>query len=258
MRKQMLDLTVTSNQELPSNYVLIKLTSEKTLPEILPGQFVQLRVDGTPSVFLRRPFSVNFVDKKTNELWLLIQQIGDGTRAIAQAKRGDALNLLLPLGNSFSLPENKKDKLLLVGGGVGVAPMLILGNCLKEKGYNPQFLLGGRGEQNLLLLDEFEKYGKINLSTEDGSVGERGFCIHHSILENEQFDKIYVCGPTPMMKAVAQYAYTRKIDCEVSLENVMACGIGACLCCVTDTKEGHKCVCTDGPVFNINELKWQI
>ncbi len=257
MRKQMLDLTVTSNEALQNSYVLLKLTSTEKLPEMLPGQFVEIRIDGVPSVFLRRPISINFVDRNTNELWLLIQQIGDGTRALAKVQKGDILNLLLPLGNAFSLPENKNAKLLLAGGGVGVAPMLMLGAYLKEKGYTPQFLLGGRSEQNLLLLHEYEKYGKVNITTEDGSVGEKGFVTQHSVLENEIFDKIYVCGPTPMMKAVAQYAYAREIDCEVSLENTMACGIGACLCCVTDTKDGHKCVCTHGPVFNIKKLKWE-
>jgi dihydroorotate dehydrogenase electron transfer subunit len=258
MKKQMLDLTVTSNTVLPSNYVLLKLSSDTILPEMLPGQFVNLRVDAAPTVFLRRPLSISFVDRTTNELWLLIQQVGDGTRAIAKAKSGDTVNVLLPLGNSFSLPQDKNDKLLLIGGGVGVAPMLMLGAYLKERGYQPQFLLGGRSQENLLLLNEFEKYGILHLCTDDGSVGEKGFVTQHSILQKENFDKLYVCGPTPMMKAVAQYASAREIDCEVSLENVMACGVGACLCCVTDTKEGHKCVCSDGPVFNINQLKWKV
>jgi dihydroorotate dehydrogenase electron transfer subunit len=88
-------------------------------------------------------------------------------------------------------------------------------------------------------------------------MGEKGFVTNHSVLKNVKLDKIFTCGPTPMMKAVAAYASAENIDCEVSLENTMACGLGACLCCVTDTKEGHKCVCTDGPVFNIKDLKWQ-
>ena len=105
--------------------------------------------------------------------------------------------------------------------------------------------------------EEFEKHAKVYYTTEDGSYGEKGYPTQHSILQ-ERFDHIFCCGPSPMMKAVAKYAYSNNIDCEVSLENMMACGIGACLCCVNDTQEGHKCVCTDGPVFNINDLKWQI
>ena len=109
----------------------------------------------------------------------------------------------------------------------------------------------------IILKEEYEKYATVYYTTEDGSYGEKGYPTQHSIL-TEQFDHIFCCGPEPMMKAVARYAYSKHIDCEVSLENTMACGIGACLCCVNDTKEGHKCVCTDGPVFNINDLKWQI
>ena len=110
----------------------------------------------------------------------------------------------------------------------------------------------------LLQMEQFERFGRVCVTTEDGSLGEKGFVTNHSILNNESFDKIYVCGPTPMMKAVASFASKKGIDCEVSLENKMACGLGACLCCVTETQAGHKCVCSDGPVFNIKDLTWQI
>ena len=99
----------------------------------------------------------------------------------------------------------------------------------------------------MCIRDRYEKYATVYYTTEDGSYGEKGYPTQHTIL-TEQFDHIFCCGPEPMMKAVARYAYSKHIDCEVSLENTMACGIGACLCCVNDTKEGHKCVCTDGPV----------
>lgn len=118
-------------------------------------------------------------------------------------------------------------------------------------------LIGTRTVKDIILKEEYEKYAAVYYTTEDGSYGEKGYPTQHTIL-TEQFDHIFCCGPEPMMKAVARYAYSKHIDCEVSLENTMACGIGACLCCVNDTKEGHKCVCTDGPVFNINDLKWQI
>jgi len=166
------------------------------------------------------------------------------------------LNLIFPLGNSFSIPQNKDAKVLLIGGGVGIAPMLFLGSYLNDLGYRCNFLLGGRSELNLLQLDDFVKYGNIYTTTEDGSHGEKGFVTQHSVLEKEKFENIYTCGPTPMMKAVAAYAAKSGVTCEVSLENTMACGFGACLCCVTDTTDGHLCVCTEGPVFNITKLKW--
>lgn len=256
MKKFMLDLLVKSNSRLNDQYFLLILTHTAPLPEMLPGQFVEVRVDNSPTTFLRRPISINFFDSENNELWLLIQKVGDGTRKLGELKHNDSVNLILPLGNSFSLPQSHDAKLLLVGGGVGIAPMLFWGAKLKEMGFKPIFLMGGRSEANLLQLDEFKKYGELYCTTEDGSVGEKGFVTNHSILTDINFDAIYTCGPTPMMKAVAAYAQKNNVVCEVSLENTMACGIGTCLCCVTDSVDGHVCVCTEGPVFNITKLKW--
>lgn len=258
MKKHILDLDVVSNEKLGDKHILMKLTSSSALPEMRPGQFAEVRVDDSSTTFLRRPISIHFVDLKKNELWLLIQLVGDGTRKLAMLKAGDSLNLVLPLGNGFSDPQPSQRSLLLVGGGVGVAPLLQLGNYLKQEGYQPTFLLGARSGKDLLQMEQFEKIGRVLVTTEDGSFGEKGFVTNHSVLVNETFDKIYSCGPTPMMKAVATFATQKGIDCEVSLENKMACGLGACLCCVTETKAGHKCVCSDGPVFNIKDLTWQI
>lgn len=258
MKKYILDMKVTENKRLHPNYCLLKLTAEETLPEMLPGQFVEVRVDNSPTTFLRRPISVNYVDKATNELWLLIQLVGDGTRKMAEYRPGDLVNILLPLGNGFTIPESgKEDKLLLIGGGVGTAPMLYLGAQLKAAGFSPSFLLGARSAEDVLQLDRFREIGEVHITTEDASLGEKGYVTNHSILRTVRFDRIYTCGPKPMMVAVAKYAAAELITCEVSLENIMACGIGACLCCVEKTKEGHHvCVCTEGPVFNIDKLTW--
>ena len=219
MKKYILDLTVTENTRLHANYVLIKLTQEAPLPEMLPGQFAEIRVDGSPTTFLRRPISINYVDREKNEVWFLVQ---------------------------------------LVGGGVGTAPMLYLGEVLLKQGCKPTFLLGARSKNDLLQLEQFEALGDVYTTTEDGSMGEKGYVTMHSVLKAQKFDMIYTCGPKPMMMAVAKYAKGNDINCEVSLENTMACGIGACLCCVENTTEGHLCVCKEGPVFNINKLLWQI
>ena len=258
MKKFILDLTVTENVKLHANYALLKLTSEAPLPEMLPGQFAELRVDGSPTTFLRRPISINYVDLQKNEVWFLIQLVGDGTKHLANAKPGNIINTVLPLGNGFTMPSLPSEKLLLVGGGVGTAPLLYLGKELVKNGSKPTFLLGARSNKDLLQLDEFATYGKVYTTTEDGSDGEKGFVTQHSLLNQESFEKIYTCGPKPMMMAVAHYAKSKQIECEVSLENTMACGIGACLCCVENTTEGHLCVCKEGPVFNINKLLWQI
>ena len=258
MKKYILDLTVTENVRLHANYALLKLTSPSLLPEMLPGQFAEIRVDGSPTTFLRRPISINYVDKQRNEVWFLIQLVGDGTKRLGAAKQGDIINVVLPLGNSFTMPEKPSDKLLLVGGGVGTAPMLYLGEQLAKNGSKPTFLLGARSDKDLLQLEDFAAYGDVYTTTEDGSHGEKGYVTQHSILSKVNFEQIYTCGPKPMMMAVAKYAKSKGTNCEVSLENMMACGIGACLCCVENTTEGHLCVCKEGPVFNINKLLWQI
>lgn len=258
MKKYILDLVVSENIQLNDNYVLLKMTAPTELPDMLPGQFAELEVEGSSKTFLRRPISINFIDKDNNEVWFLIQLVGDGTRHLAAVKRGQTINVILPLGNSFTMPENASERLLLVGGGVGTAPMLFLGEQLSKKGFTPNFLLGARSQNDVLQLDEFTQYGNVFTTTEDGSMGEKGYVTQHSLLSTQTFNKIYTCGPKPMMMAVAKYAKTNNIECEVSLENTMACGFGVCLCCVENTTEGHICVCKEGPVFNIKKLLWQI
>jgi dihydroorotate dehydrogenase electron transfer subunit len=186
----------------------------------------------------------------------MVAMIGEGTRWLGSLKKGDVVNCVLPLGNGFSLQASQNAP-LLVGGGVGVAPLLYLGAALKNAGKKPSFLLGGRSAKDVLEIDLFKQWGRVCVTTEDGSLGEKGFVTNHSILREEHFDYIYTCGPTPMMKAVARYATEQDIECEASLENLMACGLGACLCCVEKTKEGNLCVCKEGPVFNIKRLLWQ-
>ena len=227
MKKYVLDLTVSAVERINEKYVLIRLADDKPLPDMLPGQFVEVRVDNSPTTFLRRPISISFVDRSRNELWLLVAAIGDGTRAMASLAVGSRLNCLLPLGNGFTMPSSASERVLLVGGGVGVAPLLYMGAEMRRCGCEPTFLLGARRSADLLLLDHFRRYGRVFVTTEDGSAGERGFVTNHSVLQSEHFDRIQTCGPKPMMVAVARYAAAAGIDCEASLENMMACGVGA-------------------------------
>lgn len=257
MKKYISDFVVESSVKLHANYGLLKLKPvEGNLPKILPGQFCQIEVKNSKNTFLRRPISVNYVDYEANLLWLLVRRAGEGTNSLVDSLEGEIVNVVYPMGNGFTMPEDKQKRLLLIGGGVGVAPLLYFGEALKKAGVEVNFLLGARSKNDLLELDEFEKRGNVYLSTEDGSVGEKGFVTTHSVL-SEKWDMISCCGPMPMMKAVAKYAVENGVDCEVSLENVMACGVGACLCCVEDTHDhGNVCVCKEGPVFNIKRLKW--
>lgn len=266
MKKYLLDLSVRCVSYPRPGYVLLQLTtlSGDPLPEMQPGQFVEVRVDGSATTFLRRPISINRVDREANELWLLVHIVGEGTRWMASLSVGDVLNVMLPLGRGFTLPSvpalpssGLSERCLLVGGGVGTAPLLYLGEMLSRAGACPMFLLGARTHDDLLQLDLFRRLGEVCVTTEDGSAGERGFVTQHSIWQTTPSPTlIYTCGPKPMMQAVARMARERHIPCEASLENLMACGLGACLCCVEDTVDGHVCVCQQGPVFSTDKLKW--
>jgi dihydroorotate dehydrogenase electron transfer subunit len=255
MKKNVELFTVTQNRRINKEYVILHVASDHKLPEILPGQFVEVKVENGPNTFLRRPISIHEVNDEKNEILLLIQEVGEGTQLMAKLQPGDTLDVIYPLGNSFTLPN--EGKVLLVGGGVGVAPLLMLGRFLKAKGAIPYFLLGARNKEILMDLTEYQAIAEIGVTTEDGSLGVKGFVTNHPFMNEElgKMDLVYTCGPDPMMRAVAQKAKAANINCEVSLENLMACGFGACLCCVVDTKEGHKCTCTEGPVFNTNDLK---
>lgn len=258
MRKICEDFLVQATEQLSDRHWLMRLRSSSALPEMHPGQFVQVHIEDSPTTYLRRPISVNMVDYERNEILLLVAAIGEGTRHLVRKKPGDKVNCLLPLGNSFTMPRSIDERVLLVGGGVGIAPMLFLGKRLVELGVRPTFLLGARTADELLEKEMFNELGDLYLTTEDGSEGEKGYVTNHSILKEKQFDRIATCGPKPMMMSVARYAKQNDIECEVSLENDMACGLGACLCCVEDTTDGHICVCTEGPVLNIKKLLWQL
>ena len=256
MKKRIEDFTVTENRRLTDSFHVIKLTPATPLPEILPGQFVQALVADSPGTFLRRPLSVHDVDVSENTLSLLIQIAGKGTERLSRLQPGEKLNLIFPLGNSFTLPQ-KGESVLLTGGGCGMAPLFYLGRKVIESGAYPHFALGFRSRSRIIGHEEFRQLGKVHLATEDGSEGYRGFVTGIPAFREENWDRVYSCGPEAMMKAVADECLRRDIFCEVSLENLMACGIGVCLCCVVPTTSGNLCTCTDGPVFNVHDLKWQ-
>ena len=252
--KQTTDFKVQDRKDY-GDAVLLRLRSKNQLLTIQPGQFANVQVEGSSKTYLRRPISIHDVDDANNELSLLIQKVGEGTKRLAELKYGDKVNLVYPLGSGYTMPA-PNDRVLLVGGGIGIAPLFYFAKMLNKKGVRPTMLLGGKSKDTLLRLADYEKQGEVFVTTEDGSLGEKGFVTAHSMCKDHEFDKIYVCGPKLMMQAVAAIAKEKNIWCEVSLENRMACGIGACLCCVEDTVDGNVCVCKEGPVFNIDKLKW--
>ncbi|MEN8116767.1 MAG: dihydroorotate dehydrogenase electron transfer subunit [Bacteroidota bacterium] len=256
-RKFVSDFEVVVNRALNSTNYFIKIKSDKSLPVIKPGQFVNVEIKDAKDVFLRRPFSIFEVDYKENTLSMIIKVLGKGSKKLTEIQAGESISLVYPLGKSFSLPE-KNDKILLIGGGSGVAPMLFLAKESGQAADNVDILLGARTKEDHIDVQHYSKYANLHFASEDGSLGEAGFVTQHSVFTTNlsKYDKIYACGPDGMMRAVAKEAKKANVFCEVSLENLMACGFGVCLCCIEPTVNGNQCVCTDGPVFNINELKW--
>ncbi len=256
--KKILDFRIVENRHFNENYSLLVITPAdySTLPRMRPGQFVQVAIPGC-GITLRRPISICDVDAEENRLSLLVRKAGKGTTHLIGMKKGAIINIVLPLGNGFSIDGiDSGRRIFLIGGGVGAAPLLYLSKALRKKGITPTTLIGARTPADLLMIDEFSRYSDVRTSVESQDAPDHcGLVTQHPIL-SESFDMIYCCGPAPMMKAVAGIAKERGIECEVSLENMMACGLGACLCCVEKTVRGNVCVCTEGPVFNINQLTW--
>lgn len=268
MKKYSRRLHVIENRPLSPDVFVLTLGLEAPDVDFLkikPGQFANLLIEHADGVFLRRPFSIYDVDATHRLLKFYIQKKGKGSRKLANLTSKDSVEVVFPLGNGFKLIEKetfaekdaKSPNVLLVGGGCGIAPLLFLAKVLAQKNIRPTILIGGRSRPHILEIENYVKYGKVLVITEDGSIGEKGLVTQHSIFQQEKFDQIYCCGPDAMMKAVAKIAIEKNSACQISLENSMACGIGACLCCVTQTKTGHQCVCTDGPVFDIRNLKME-
>lgn len=253
--KRIQDFVVKDYKHLNDDNYILTLSSDTVIEDVYPGNFAEIKVPDTPDVFLRRPISILDVDYKANTISFYIKAIGKGTKKMGNLAIGSLLNIIYPLGNSFSV--NNQKNVLIVGGGSGIAPFIMLGDKLKKENASVTFLIGARSKSDVFLTNEFSKFGEVLVTTEDGSLGEKGLVTQHSVFSgNFPFDYIYTCGPDPMMKAVAKIAHEKNIVCEASLENMMACGIGVCLCCVTRTVKGNLCVCTEGPVFNTKELQW--
>ncbi|HKL79683.1 MAG TPA: dihydroorotate dehydrogenase electron transfer subunit [Mobilitalea sp.] len=221
--------------------------------DAVPGQFVSLFCDDG-SRLLPRPISICEIDRESGRLRLVYRVAGKGTLEFSKLGAGDELELMGPLGNGFQLLE---EKAILIGGGIGIPPMLELAkqlNCEKE------IILGYR--DTIFLNDEFETYGNVYLSTEDGSAGTKGNVLDVIREKMLKADIIYACGPTPMLRGIKAYAAEQGIKAQLSMEERMACGIGACLGCVCKTKEidhhsnvKNKRICKEGPVFYADEVE---
>ena len=251
-------VTVVSQEQLADGIFSMWIQTEAA-KTARPGQFISMYTnDG--SKLLPRPISICEIDTETSKLRVVYRVTAEktGTEQFSKMKAGDTLPIIGPLGNGFPLEAGKGKRAFLIGGGIGVPPILELA---KQLDCEKQIIMGYR-DADTFLKEQFEENGTVYISTEDGRVGTNG-TVMAAIRENGlEADIIYACGPTPMLRAIKQYAEEQGIECYISLEERMACGIGACLACVCQSKEkdhhsnvNNKRICKDGPVFLSTEVE---
>lgn len=245
---------IISQEEIAPGIFSMWLKTEQIAQHAKAGQFISIYCEDG-SRMLPRPISICEIDKNDGALHLVYRVAGKGTQEFSEKNTGMELSVLGPLGNGFPL---KSKKAFLIGGGIGIPPILELA---KQLDCEKQIVLGYRNS-DMFLLDEFKKYGSVYIATEDGSYGSKGNVLD-AIRENDlEADIIYACGPTPMLRALKEYAAEKQMECWISMEEKMACGIGACLACVCKSKEvdahtnvHNKRVCKEGPVFRAEEVE---
>jgi len=247
--------TVVSNDRVCEGVGLVVLDAPRVAASVRPGQFVHLRVGRDTPEILRRPFSVHRA--ANGRIEILYQVLGAGTLRLAEKKPGDtSMDLLGPLGRGWQVPEGTAHA-LLVTGGLGAAPLGMLAEELAKRGVATVAAMGAPCGERILARDLFERVcRRVEVATDDGSEGEHGFvtAVSGRLLRDERFDVVYTCGPEPMQRIVVAQAAEAGVQCQVSLERLMACGIGACLSCVVTTRSGLRRACVDGPVFDAEEV----
>ncbi|HOB26543.1 MAG TPA: dihydroorotate dehydrogenase electron transfer subunit [Bacteroidales bacterium] len=241
-------LIILDNEEINNSHFRLHLDLPADCPHIQPGQFAEFYVPPTLQSFLRIPLSIHFVSEK--EIQFLIQIKGEGTQYLKTLQKSNKIDTILPLGKGFTIPKNKK--VALIGGGCGIAPLLFLSNQLAANNNLQHIFLGFKNDKQAMLINDFKKYGELIVSTDDGSFGDKGVITDIFEKKLEKFDYVYSCGPTRMLNKVIEICKHNNLYCEVSLETLMGCGIGACLCCAVSTKNGNLRACIDGPVFDSN------
>lgn len=251
-----------NKEQLNNDTYKYTIKSTEIAKEAKPGQFLEIRVADTISPLLRRPISIFNVNKENSEVEFIFQVKGEGTEILSKKDINDEIDVLGPLGNgNFDIKDYQN--VAIIGGGIGIFPLYELAKQLKQttKTANISIYLGFRNKELVLLEKEFSKVcNNLIITTDDGSYGKKGFSINELKQDHdkENFDMIYACGPLGMLKAVKQYTKEKNIMCQISLEEKMGCGIGACLGCAVEYKEKenkiYKHVCKDGPVFNADKV----
>ena len=250
------------NKRVKNNFFHCLILAPSVALAAKPGQFVDVRINDRYEPLLRRPFGVHNVNGKTFEI--LYEVVGKGTELFSQKKTGEYLDVLGPLGNGFSIDQRTKEpknqRTILVAGGMGVAPLAFLAKELKKT--KPVVLIGAKTKNHITCEYEFKKLGcDVKIATDDGSRGFKGYVsdLLKKLLTTDYClqSTVYACGPRPMLKEICRIAKEHHLPTQVSLEEHMSCGVGACLGCAVNTKQGFRRVCKDGPVFSAQDLIWE-
>lgn len=257
MAKLKMKSTVIEQKMLAEGISSMWLDAKEIAVQAKPGQFISVYSNDKSRV-LPRPISICEIDREKGALRIVYRVVGKGTEEFSKAKTGDSFEILGPLGNGFPLEEAKGKKVLMIGGGIGVPPML---QTAKEMD-GEAIIVSGYRNQDLFLKEELESAGTLFIATEDGSVGTKGNVVD-AIRENQiEADLMFACGPKPMLRALKDYALEKGMPCWISMEEKMACGVGACLACVCQSKDvdshshvHNKRICKDGPVFLSTEVE---